>query len=197
MLKTRELALIIILSALGGAVSVLLGYAGNLLNAVPILPFGSPQILSGVHVLWLLLARLLTRKTGAATFTGAVKGLVELSLFSVHGVQVLPISIVEGIILDIVLIVPGRSSLVKVAVAGGLSASSNVLVLWLLLLQGLSPLVIVFMWLLSLVSGVIVGCFGEYASRRVASIIGITSPLCAHSISCLVGLAASFVCVWY
>ena len=177
MFKTRNIALITILSALGGVVSVPLCYAGNLLNTTSILPFGSPQILSGIHVLWLLLARLLTRKTGAATFAGAVKGLVELSLFSFHGVQVLPISIVEGIILDIVLIVPGRSSLVKVAVAGGLSASSNVLVLWLLLLQGLSPLVIVFMWLLSLVSGVIFGCFGEYASRRVASMIGVASPL--------------------
>jgi ABC-type thiamin/hydroxymethylpyrimidine transport system permease subunit len=175
--KTRELALIIILSALGGAVSVALGYAGNLLNAVPILPFGSPQILSGVHVLWLLLARLLTRKTGAATFAGAVKGLVELSLFSFHGVQVLPISIVEGIVVDLVLSAPGRASSARVAVAGGLSASSNVLVMWLLLLQGLSPLVIVFMWLLSLLSGVIIGCFGWYASRRVASMIGMASPL--------------------
>jgi ABC-type thiamin/hydroxymethylpyrimidine transport system permease subunit len=176
MFKTRELALIIILSALGGAVSVPLGYAGNLLNMVPILPFGSPQILSGIHVLWLLLARLLTRKTGAATLAGAVKGLVELSLFSFHGVQVLPISIVEGIVLDLVLSVPGRPSSARVAVAGGLSASSNVVVLWLLLLQGLSPLVIVFMWLLSLVSGVVVGCFGEYVSRRVASIIKTAPP---------------------
>lgn len=175
MFKTRELALIIILSAIGGAVSVPLSYAGNLLNTVPLLPFGSPQILSGVHVLWLLLARLITRRTGAATFAGAVKGLVELSLFSFHGVQVLPISIVEGIILDMILSVPGNTSTVKVAVAGGLSASSNVLVLWLFLLQALSPLVIVFMWLLSLISGVMVGFFGEHTSRRVASMIGMAS----------------------
>jgi ABC-type thiamin/hydroxymethylpyrimidine transport system permease subunit len=175
-LKTRELALIIILSAIGGAVSVPLSYAGNLLNTVPLLPFGSPQILSGVHVLWLLLVRLITRRTGAATFAGAVKGLVELSLFSFHGVQVLPISIVEGIILDMILSVPGNTSTVKVAVAGGLSASSNVLVLWLFLLQALSPLVIVFMWLLSLISGVMVGFFGEHTSRRVASMIGMASP---------------------
>jgi ABC-type thiamin/hydroxymethylpyrimidine transport system permease subunit len=176
MFKIRELALIIVLSALGGAVSVPLGYAGNLLKAVPILPFGSPQILSGVHILWLLLARLLTRRAGAATFAGAVKGLVELSLFSFHGVQVLLISIVEGIVADLVLSAPGRASAAKVAVAGGLSASSNVLVQWLLLLQGLSPYVIVFMWFLSLVSGVIVGQFGELASRRVASIIGSAPP---------------------
>jgi ABC-type thiamin/hydroxymethylpyrimidine transport system permease subunit len=174
--KTRELALIIILSALGGAVSVPLSYAGNLLNAVPILPFGSPQILSGVHVLWLLLARLLTRRTGAATLAGAVKGLVELSLFSFHGVQVLPISIVEGVVVDLVLSAPVGAPSVRAAVAGGLSASSNVLVLWLLLLQGLSLFVIAFMWFLSLVSGVIVGSFGELASRRTASIIGMAPP---------------------
>jgi len=143
--KTQDIALIIILSALGGFVSVPLGYAGNLLNTVPILPFGSPQILSGIHILWFLLARLLTRKNGSATFAGAVKGFVELSLFSFHGIQVLPISIVEGIVVDLVLSIPGRTSLVKVAVAGGLSASSNVLVLWLLLFQSLSPLVITFM----------------------------------------------------
>jgi ABC-type thiamin/hydroxymethylpyrimidine transport system permease subunit len=142
---------------------------------MPILPFGSPQILSGIHILWFLLARLLTRKNGSATFAGAVKGFVELSLFSFHGIQVLPISIVEGIVVDLVLSIPGRTSLAKVALAGGLSASSNVLVLWLLLFQSLSPLVIAFMWLLSLVSGVIVGCFGEYATRRVASVIGTAS----------------------
>ena len=175
MFKTRDIALIIVLSALGGAVSVPLGYASNLLNTMSILPFGSPQIMSGIHILWPLLARLLTRKKGSATFAGAVKGLVELSLFSFHGIQVLPISIVEGIVVDLVLSAPWRTSLVKVAIAGGLSASSNVLVLWLLLLQGLSPLVIAFMWLLSLISGVVVGCFGEYASRHGASIIGPTS----------------------
>jgi ABC-type thiamin/hydroxymethylpyrimidine transport system permease subunit len=173
--KTRNIALIIMLSALGGAVSVPLGYAGNLLNTMSVLPFGSPQILSGIHVLWLLLAKLLTRNKGSATFAGALKGFVELSLFSFHGIQVLPISIVEGIVVDLVLSVPGRPSLVKVAVASGLSASSNVLIMWLLLLQSLSPLVLVFMWLLSLVSGAIVGCFGEYISRRSVSIVGATS----------------------
>jgi ABC-type thiamin/hydroxymethylpyrimidine transport system permease subunit len=170
MLKTREIALIIMLSAVGGAVSVPIGYAGNLLKAVPIVPFGTPQLLSGIHVLWLLLARLLTKKTGTATLTGAVKGLVELSLFSFHGIQILPISIVEGVVADLVLGLPGSESPSKVAVAGGLSASSNVLVLWLLLLQSLPISLIAFMWFLSLVSGLLVGYFGEYASRRVVPI---------------------------
>lgn len=175
MFKTREIALIIILSAAGGAMSVPLGYLGNALKAMPILPFGIGQVLSGVHILWLLLVRLLTGKTGSATFAGAVKGLVELSLFSFHSVQILPISLAEGILVDVIMSVPGKASRLKTTVAGGLSASSNVLVLWLLLLQSLSMYVIVFMWLLALVSGTLVGLFGWYASRRVQQVIGVTN----------------------
>jgi ABC-type thiamin/hydroxymethylpyrimidine transport system permease subunit len=170
MFKTRELALIIILSALGGAVSVPIGYVGNMLNTMPILPFGTPQLLSGIHILWLLLAGLLIRKTGVATLTGAVKGMAELALFSFHGIQVLPVSIVEGVVVDLVLEALGKDATVKIAIAGGLSASSNVLVLWLLLLQGLPLSVVTFMWFLSFVSGFVVGYFGEYTSRLISLI---------------------------
>ena len=173
MFKTREIALIIILSAAGGAMSVPLGYLGNALKAIPILPFGIGQILSGVHILWLLLVRLLTRRTGSATFAGILKGLVELSLFSFHGVQVLPIALAEGILVDLVMSVPVKASQIKATAAGGLSASSNVLVLWVLLLQNLSPYVIGFMWLLALISGSLVGLFGCYASKRVQQVVGV------------------------
>jgi energy-coupling factor transport system substrate-specific component len=175
MYKPRDIALIIILSAAGGAMSVPLGYLGNALKAIPILPFGIGQILSGLHILWLILIRLLTRKTGSATFAGALKGLVELSLFSYHGVQVLPIDLAEGILVDVVMSVPGKASQIKTIVAGGLSASSNVLVLWVLLLQGLSPYVVGFMWLLAFVSGSMFGSFGWYASKRVQQVIGVTN----------------------
>lgn len=166
MLNTRELSFIIILSALGGAISVPIGYAGNLLKAIPILPLGTSQLLSGIHILWPILAALLTKKNGAATLTGAVKGLVELTLFSFHGIQVLLISLTEGIIVDTTLRVLGTDSPIKAGVAGGLSASSNVLVMWLLVLYSLPHTVIAFMWLLSLASGFTVGYFGEYASKR-------------------------------
>ena len=135
MFNTRELSLIIILSALGGAVSVPIGYAGNLLKSVPILPLGTPQLLSGIHVLWVILAALLIKKPGTATLTRAVKGLVELFLFSFHGIQVLFISLIEGIIADKILRALGQDSPMKVGVAGGFASSSIVLVIWLLLLQ--------------------------------------------------------------
>jgi energy-coupling factor transport system substrate-specific component len=173
MYKPREIAMIIILSAAGGAMSVPLGYLGNALKAIPILPFGTGQILSGVHILWLLLVRLLTRRAGSAVFAGALKGLIELSLFSFHGIQVLPIALAEGILIELVMSVPGKANQVKSAVAGGLSASSNVLILWLLLLQNLSIYVIGFMWLLALTSGAIVGTFSWYLSKRVQQVVGI------------------------
>ena len=166
MFTTRELSLIIILSALGGAISVPIGYAGNLLKTIPILPLGTPQLLSGIHTLWLILAALLTKKTGAATLTGAVKGLIELSLFSFHGIQVLIISIVEGIIADITLNLLGTDSSIKIGIAGGLSTSSNVLIMWLLVLQGYPLAVLAFMWSLSLISGIIIGYFGEYTAKQ-------------------------------
>ena len=98
-------------------------------------------------------------------------------LYSFHGIQTRPISVIEGVLVDLVLSIPVKNSSAKVAAAGGLSASSNVLVLWFLLLQGLSPLVIAFMWILSLISGVTVGLFGEYASKRVSSMIGVNLPM--------------------
>ena len=51
LLTSRELSLIIILSSLGGAMSVPISHAGNMLKVVPGLPAGSSQALSGLHVL--------------------------------------------------------------------------------------------------------------------------------------------------
>ena len=170
MLKTRDIALIAILSSAGGAISVPVGYVGNFLKGIPWLPFGSPQLLSGIHIIWLILGRMITKRPGAATLTGAVKGLVEVSLFSYHGIQVLPISVVEGLTADAALSVLGSGSPIKVAVAGGLSSSSNVLVTYLLLLQSLPYSLVILMWILSFASGLMAGYFCEHASRRVSSI---------------------------
>jgi ABC-type thiamin/hydroxymethylpyrimidine transport system permease subunit len=171
MYNTREIAIIIILSAAGGAISVPVGYLANTLKSIPILPLGVGQILSGVHILSLLLVRVLTGRTGSATFAGAVKGLVELILFSFHGIQVLPIAIMEGIIIDLVMSLPTNTSQGKVAIAGGLAASSNVLVLWLLLLQNISLSVIGFMFILAFISGVLFGVFGWHALKQIQQAI--------------------------
>lgn len=167
MLKTKEIALIAMLSSTGGAISVPIGYLGNLLKGMPWLPFGSPQLLSGIHIIWLVLGRLLTKRFGTATLIGGVKGLVELSLFSFHGVQVLPISIVEGLTADLVLFILDSNSLLEVAIAGGLSSSSNVLVIYLFLLQSLPIVLIALMWFFSFISGLLAGYFCKYCSKLI------------------------------
>ncbi|NQT08533.1 ECF transporter S component, partial [Candidatus Bathyarchaeota archaeon] len=73
---TRDWATIAILSSLGATLSVTANYAGNILKAIPFLPFGSKQLIAGIHVLWITLAISLTGKTGTGTVTGILKGLV-------------------------------------------------------------------------------------------------------------------------
>ena len=166
---TRELSLIIILSSLGAAVSVPIGHAGNLLNSIPGVPFGSPQVLSGLHVIWLVLAATLVRKTGASTVTGVLKGLIELFLFSFHGIFVLFISAVEGIIVDAVFVITRRTQTPSLCLAAGLSSASNVAVLQLTVLPRLPLPILAFMYSISFISGVV---FGGYVTKRVADIAG-------------------------
>ena len=102
---SRELSLLIIPSALGGAASVPIGHLGSFLKTVPGIPFGSSQTLSGLHVLWIVLSEVLVRKIGSGTMIGVLKCLVEAFLLSYHGIFVLLISSIEGVIVDVVLTV--------------------------------------------------------------------------------------------
>jgi ABC-type thiamin/hydroxymethylpyrimidine transport system permease subunit len=165
---SHELSLIVILSAIGGGVSVPIGHASNLLNAVPFLPFGTPQAVSGLHVIWILLAGVLIRKPGSSAVTGALKGLVELVLFSRHSVLVLLISAVEGAVMDVSLAILGRRNRASLYLSSGLSSSSNVLVLWLVVLRRLPLAVIAYMYAFSFASGAL---FAGYLARRALEII--------------------------
>lgn len=162
-----ELSFIIILSALGGAVSVPIGRIGDLLKTIPGIPFGSSQALSGLHVIWLVLAAGLVKKTGSGTMTGVLKGLIELCLFSFHGIFVLLISTVEGLIVDAVFIFARRNNTPSICLAGGLSSASNVAVLQLILLPRLPAAILAFMYLTSFISGL---AFGGYLSKRILDI---------------------------
>jgi ABC-type thiamin/hydroxymethylpyrimidine transport system permease subunit len=165
---TRDIALIAILAALGGFISIPVGYAGNMLGVFTFLPFGTGQLLSGVHVLWIVLAGILIKHRGAAATTGTLKGLVELTLFSFHGSLILPIAIAEGLIAEAALLIFRRKAGLSAYVVGGLSASSNVIVLRLLVFQALPLQVVVFMWTLSFASGALIS---GYLGTIVAYII--------------------------
>ena len=165
--STRDWATIAILSSLGATLSVTVNYAGDILKAIPFLPFGSKQLIAGIHVLWITLAISLTGRTGTGTVTGILKGLVEMTLFSSHGVTVIIISTLQGIIVDAVygLLKDNRYSFY---IAGGLSSMSNVAVLQFLLLFSFPGSVFAVMYASAFISGVF---FSGLIGVRVKEIV--------------------------
>ncbi|MDH5792687.1 MAG: ECF transporter S component, partial [Candidatus Bathyarchaeota archaeon] len=165
---SRELALIVVLSSLGAVVSVPVGHAGNLLKTITGMPPGASQLLAGIHVLWLILAAVLVERRGAATMAGILKGLVEATLFSYHGILVLLISAVEGCVVDIILLPLDKNDAKSICIAGSLSSASNVAVLQFAMMLPLPSAVFASMYLASFVSGLI---FAGYLGKRVIDVV--------------------------
>jgi ABC-type thiamin/hydroxymethylpyrimidine transport system permease subunit len=164
---TRDWATIAILSSLGATLSVTANYAGDILKAIPFLPFGSKQLIAGIHVLWITLAISLTGKTGTGTVTGILKGLVEMTLFSSHGVTVIIISTLQGMIVDVVYRLL-KDNKYSIYIAGGLSSMSNVAVLQFLLLFSFPSSVFAVMYVSAFISGVF---FSGLIGVRVKDIV--------------------------
>ncbi|MGB4170217.1 MAG: ECF transporter S component, partial [bacterium] len=126
--SNRDLLVIAVLSGIGGVMSTYVGYLGNLLNRLFGVPFGAGQFASGLHVFWFILVAGLVRRPGAAASAGILKGAIELLTGSSHGVAIILISLVQGLLVDLVLLVTRRHNLLTYMLAGGLSAASNVFV---------------------------------------------------------------------
>ncbi len=155
---TRDLLLMAALAALGGISSTYINFIGDFFQSF--LGFaGTTQWAAGLHVLWLILAVGLTKKTGAGTITGLIKGGIELFSGNTHGLLVLLVDLAAGILVDLGLL-PFRKKdhWITYALAGGLASASNVLVFQLfaavpadILTYGL----IVLIALVAFISGVI------------------------------------------
>ncbi len=162
--RTRDLILVAALSAAGGALSAYIGYLGNLLNQVFGVPFGAGQWMAGLHVFWFVLARAMVGRTGAGTLAGVLKGIVEMFAGSTHGLPIVLVSATEGLLVDIALLPFARPSLAALAVAGGISSASNVLVFQAMYFSGVSWGYIALMAAFAFGSGVI---FGGYFANGV------------------------------
>jgi ABC-type thiamin/hydroxymethylpyrimidine transport system permease subunit/DMSO/TMAO reductase YedYZ molybdopterin-dependent catalytic subunit len=125
---TRDLLMMAALAALGGVVSTYVNAVGDLFQSI--LGFaGTTQWAAGLHVLWLTLAVGLTRKQGAGTITGLLKGGVELLTGNTHGLLVVLVDIVAGLLVDAgFLPFRNKNSLAAYCLAGGLASASNVFV---------------------------------------------------------------------
>ena len=170
-MHTRKLALVVMLSTLGGISSVIVGYAGGTMTFIPIGPMVSGQLLAGLHIFWLALVAIVTRTKGAVSMAGAIKGLVEMLLPNHLGPLVFLISFLEGLVLDIMLL-PSRSfNSGLVCLASGLSSAANVLIIELFVLTNLPFNVYAGMYLISFCSGLFFGGFmgikAVYGVRKI------------------------------
>ncbi|MDF1513588.1 MAG: ECF transporter S component [Anaerolineae bacterium] len=125
---TRDLMMMAALAALGGVTSTYVNAVGDFFQSV--LGFaGTTQWAAGLHVLWLILAVGLTRKQGSGTITGVLKGVVELLTGNTHGLLVVLVDTVAGLLVDLgFLPFRRKDSLVAMCCAGGLASASNVFV---------------------------------------------------------------------
>ena len=124
----RDLLMMAALAALGGVVSTYVNAIGDFFQSI--LGFaGTTQWAAGLHVLWLTLAVGLTGKQWAGTVTGILKGVVELLSGNTHGLLVVLVDIVAGLLVDLgFLPFRNKDSLPAYALAGGLASASNVFV---------------------------------------------------------------------
>ena len=165
---TKELALIILFSALGAVISVPVGYLGDFLKTIPILPLGTGQILSGIHISSLALTVLFIKKQGVGTMTGAVKGLVEAVLFSFHGIPVILMSVLQGFCIDIIVSIWGKRDS-ALYLGCGLASLSNVAYLQFFIQLPFPASVFTLMYILSIISGVL---FGGYGGLLLYKLVG-------------------------
>jgi ABC-type thiamin/hydroxymethylpyrimidine transport system permease subunit len=125
---TRDLLLMVTLAALGGITSTAVNALGDSVQSL--LGFaGTTQWAAGLHVLWLTLAAGLTGKLGAGTLAGLLKGGVELFTGNTHGVLVILVDLVAGVLVDLGMLPFRRKDrLLPFAISGGLASASNIFV---------------------------------------------------------------------
>ncbi len=187
--ELRDLVLVALLAAAGGVLSTYIGYLGNLINRLFGVPFGAGQLIAGLHVVWSLLARLLIGRFGSGTLTGVLKGAVEFFSGGTHGVVILAVSLVEGLLVDFGMGILRRRSLSLMMITGAVASASNVFVFQAIYFSGVSIHFILVMAGLSLVSGAV---FGGYLAWDVERLL-VASRIVRRSVRTVPSRARSWV----
>ena len=176
---TQQIVMIAILSALGGSLSTFVGYLGNLINLTLGVPFGAGQFMAGLHVFWIVLMRVLVPKTGVGTMGGLLKGTVEMFTGSTHGIVVVIVSLVQGVLIDITGVIArdnqdlNGSSRVVWWLCAGISSASNVIVFQLFYFAGAPDIYILVISLLAFCSGVIFAGFFAWETLEFLNDTGV------------------------
>lgn len=188
---TRQIVMIAILSALGGSLSTFVGYLGNLVNLSLGVPFGAGQFMAGLHVFWIVLMRVLVPRTGVGTMGGLLKGTVEMFTGSTHGIVVVIVSLIQGVIIDLTGMVARNdqdlngNSRVIWWLGAGVASASNVIVFQLFYFAGAPDLYIMVISLLAFCSGVIFAGFFAWETLEFLNDTGVIQdrfPSMRHTI---------------
>lgn len=159
--STKDIVTIAVLASLGGALSTFVGYLGNLINLALGVPFGAGQFMAGLHVFWLVLIRVIVPKRGVGTAGGLLKGMIEMFTGSTHGIVIVIVSFVQGIIVDIGASAAESSDNLNDNsrfiwwIGAGFSSAANVIVLQLFYFTGAPFLYIFVISILAFCSGII------------------------------------------
>ncbi|MFN2304218.1 MAG: ECF transporter S component [Anaerolineales bacterium] len=125
---TRDLLTMAVLSSLGGITSTYVNAISDVVHAMLGFP-GASQWAAGLHVVWIVLAMGITGKPGTGILTGLLKGGVELMSGNSHGVIILLVDLVAGLLVDFAfLLFKSKRALLPYLLAGGLATASNVIV---------------------------------------------------------------------
>lgn len=163
--STRDLLIMAVMAALGGVASTYVNTLSDAVHAMLGMP-GASQWAAGLHVIWIVLAMAITGKPGTGIITGLLKGGVELLSGNSHGVIILLVDLIAGLLVDFgFLLFRNKRSLLPYLIAGGLASGSNVLVFQIFATVPTSILAIsaiLILLLVALVSGVVFSGFVPY-----------------------------------
>lgn len=125
---TRDLIMMAAFAAVGGIASTYINMIGDLFQSF--LGFaGTTQWAAGLHVVWLMLAAVIIKKPGAASTAGILKGAVEFFSGNTHGLFVVIVDILAGVLIDLIFLANRKGSFnIWFYIAAGISSASNIFV---------------------------------------------------------------------
>ena len=119
--------MIAILCCLGGITSTYVAYIASAFGSLTGIPMGG-QMLSGLHVFWIILILAIVNKKGSGALAGVLKGFVEFITGGHLGILAIPTSFLEGVFAEIGFWPFKKYKTLSFVIAGGLGSWANILV---------------------------------------------------------------------
>lgn len=124
--STRDLLIIAVLSAIGGMFSVYMGYVIAEAYGAMRVWFPVGESLSGIHLIFIVLALGITNKKGSGLLAGILSGVIQFLMGGHLGLFVVLLTAVEGLFAEIGYWPLQKYRRAAFCLAGGLGTASNV-----------------------------------------------------------------------